>query len=380
MKKILYISGTRADYGLMQSTLRSIDNNPKLKLEIVATGMHLMEEFGTTLNEIKKDGFTYHIVEAKYEKDDRSSMVEFIGVLLQKLPSQIKEINPDIILLLGDRGEMLAGAIAGAYLGLPVAHIHGGEISSTVDDFIRNAITKLAHIHFPATELSAQRILKMGEPQETIFVTGAPGLDSILHEEVMEPENIACNYGLDLSQPIIIVIQHPVSMEVENARDQIRQTLEAMIDLSFQSVIIYPNSDAGGRKMIEVIKSYEFYQNIKAYKSIPRKEYLSLLNIASVLVGNSSSGIIEASSFRLPVVNIGTRQKGRERADNVIDAAYEKADIKSKILLCLSDENFKQKVKSCNNPYGNGKTGEKISAILSSIKITEKLLQKKSSY
>ena len=217
MKKILYISGTRADYGLMQSTLRSIDNNPKLKLEIIVTGMHLMEEFGTTIKEIKKDGFTYHIVEAKYEENDRSSMVEFIGLLLQKLPSQINEINPDIILLLGDRGEMLAGAITGTYLGLPVAHIHGGEVSSTVDDFTRHAITKLAHIHFPATELSAQRIFKMGEPQETIFVTGAPGLDSILHEELMEPENIALNYGLDLSQPIIIVIQHPVSMEVENS-------------------------------------------------------------------------------------------------------------------------------------------------------------------
>jgi UDP-hydrolysing UDP-N-acetyl-D-glucosamine 2-epimerase len=362
MKKILYISGTRADYGLMQSTLRSINNDPKLKLEIIATGMHLMEEFGTTLKEIKKDGFTYH------------------RVLLQKLPSLIKDINPDIILLLGDRGEMLAGAITGTYLGLPVAHIHGGEVSSTVDDFTRHAITKLAHIHFPATELSAQRIFKMGETQETIFVTGAPGLDSILHEELMEPENIARNYGLDLSKPIIIVIQHPVSMEVENACDQIRQTLEAIIDLNFQSVIIYPNSDAGGRKMIEVIKSYEFYQNIKTYKSIPRKEYLSLLNIASVLVGNSSSGIIEASSFRLPVVNIGTRQEGRERADNIIDAAYEKTDITSKILLCLFDENFKQKVKSCNNPYGNGKTGEKIIAILSNINITEKLLQKKSSH
>jgi UDP-hydrolysing UDP-N-acetyl-D-glucosamine 2-epimerase len=380
MRKILYISGTRADYGLMQSTLRSIDNNPKLKLEIVVTGMHLMKEFGMTLKEIKKDGFIYHIVEAKYEKDDRSSMVKFIGVLLQKLPSKIKEINPDMILLLGDRGEMLAGAITGTYLGLPIAHIHGGEISSTVDDLTRHAITKLAHIHFPATELSAQRILKMGEPQETIFVTGAPGLDSILHEELMEPENIACNYGLDLSQPIIIVIQHPVSMEVENAQNQIRQTLEAIVDLNFQTVIVYPNSDAGGRKIIEVIKSYELYQNIKAYRSIQRKEYLSLLNIASVLVGNSSSGIIEASSFRLPVINIGTRQEGRERADNVIDAAYEKTDIQSKILLCLFDENFKQKVKSCNNPYGNGKTGEKITAILANINITEKLLQKKSSH
>jgi GDP/UDP-N,N'-diacetylbacillosamine 2-epimerase (hydrolysing) len=380
MRKVLYISGTRADYGLMQSTLRSIDNNPKLKLEIVATGMHLMEDFGATLNEISKDGFSYHTIEAKYEKDYRSSMVEFIGVLLQKLPMKVKEINPDVILLLGDRGEMLAGAITGAYLGIPIAHIHGGEVSSTVDDFTRHAITKLAHIHFPATELSAQRILKMGELNENIFVTGAPGLDSILHEKLIEPEKIARNYGLDLSQPIIMVIQHPVSMEVEYARDQIRQTLEAIIDLKFQAVIIYPNSDAGGRRMIEVIENYELNPNIKAYRNIPRKEYLSLLNIASVLVGNSSSGIIEASSFRLPVVNIGTRQAGRERSNNVIDADYEKKDIKFKVLMCLYDEKFKQKVKNCSNPYGDGKTGAKIAAILSRINITERLLQKKLSY
>lgn len=380
MRKILYISGTRADYGLIQSTLRNIANHPELKLEIIATGMHLMEEFGTTVNEIRKDEFTYHIIEATYKKDDRRSMVEFIGVLLQKLSLKIKEINPDIILVLGDRGEMLAGAIAGVYLGIPVAHIHGGEVSSTVDDFTRNATTKLAHIHFPATELSAERIIKMGEPEETVFVVGAPGLDSILYERLIGSEKIADTYGLDLSRPIIVVIQHPVSMEIEYAQDQIRQTLDAMVDLKFQTVVIYPNADAGGRQMIEIINSYEHNPNLKVYKSIPRKEYLSLLKVASVLVGNSSSGIIEACSFRLPVVNIGTRQKGRERGENVIDADYEKGDIKSKIFMCLHDENFKQKVKNCNNPYGNGKAGEKITEILRSININEKLLQKKLSY
>lgn len=381
MRKILYISGTRADYGLIQSTLRNIDNYPELQLEIIATGMHLMEEFGTTVNEIKKDGFTYYAIEATYKKDDKSSMVEFIGVFLQKLSLKIKEINPDIILVLGDRGEMLAGAIAGVYFGIPVAHIHGGDISSTVDDFVRHAITKLAHIHFPATELSAERIIKMGEPEETVFVVGAPGLDSILHERLIESQKIADIYGLDLSKPIILVIQHPVSMEIEDTQDQIRQTLDAVTDLKFQTVVIYPNADAGGRRMIEIINMYEQNNsNIKTYKNIPRKEYLSLLKVASVLVGNSSSGIIEASSFKLPVVNIGTRQKGRERGENVIDANYEKEDIKSKILMCLYDINFKQKVKSCNNPYGDGKAGDKITQILCDININERLLQKKLSY
>lgn len=380
MRKILYMSGTRADYGLIQSTLRKIVDHPELQLEIIATGMHLMEEFGATANEIKKDGFIYHIIEATYEKDDRESMVEFIGVLLQKLPQKIKEVNPDIILVLGDRGEMLAGAIAGMYLGIPVAHVHGGEISSTVDDSIRHAITKLAHIHFPATKLSAERIIKMGEPEESVFAVGAPGLDSILNERLIESEKIADSYDLDLSRPIVMVIQHPVSMEIACAYYQIRETLDAVVELNLQTIIIYPNADAGGRRMIEVIESYEHNPNIKAYRNIPRKEYLSLLKTASVLVGNSSSGIIEASSLRLPVVNIGTRQKGRERGENVIDADYKKADIKSKIFICLYDETFKQRVNSCNNPYGDGKAGEKITEILSSININESLLQKKMSY
>lgn len=380
MRKILYISGTRADYGLIQSTLRNIDNHLGLKLEIVATGMHMMEEFGTTVNEIRKDGFTYHTIEATYKKDDRGSMVEFIGVLLQQLSLKVQKINPDIILVLGDRGEMLAGAITGVYLGIPVAHIHGGEISSTVDDFTRHAITKLAHIHFPATKLSAERILKMGEPKETVFVVGAPGLDSILYERLIEPEIIADIYDLDLSRPIVVVIQHPVSIEIGHAQDQIRQTLDAIVDLKFQTIVVYPNADAGGRQMIEIINSYEHNPNIKVYKNIPRKEYLSLLKVANVLVGNSSSGIIEASSFRLPVVNIGTRQRGRERGENVIDADYEKEDIESKILMCLYDNAFKQKMKSYNNPYGNGKAGEKITEILCDVNINERLLQKKLSY
>lgn len=380
MRKIAYISGTRADYGLMQSTLIEINNNPQLRLEVIVTGMHLMEEFGATVCEIEKDGFTFHIIEETYEKDDRASMARFVGELIIKLTDKLKEISPDAILLLGDRGEMLAGAIVGVYLGIPLAHVHGGEISSTVDDSARHAITKLSHIHLPATKKSAERIIKMGESKENVFVVGAPGLDSILHEKLIEPKGIAQMYDLDLSRPIAIVIQHPVSTEIDHARCQMQQTLDSVLELKIQTFLIYPNADAGGREMIEVIKKYENSPYIKTYKNIPRKEYLSLLNVASVLIGNSSSGIIEAASFKLPVVNIGSRQRGRERAENVIDSEYRKEDIISKTLKCLNDENFKRKVKTCKNPYGEGKTGEKIAEILCKINLDEKLLQKKMGY
>ena len=379
-RKILYITGTRADYGLMQSVMRKIEEHPKLELEIIVTGMHLMPEFGMTINEIKKDGFKIHEIDATYGEDNKESMANFVGGFIQLLTKKAKEIKPDLILLLGDRGEMLAGAIVGAYLTIPVAHLHGGEITSTVDEFSRHAITKLAHIHLPATEKSAERIIKMGEDPSNVFVVGAPGLDSILNESLIEPVELSKKYNLDLTQPIFIVVQHPVTTEVRAAHEHIRETLEAIVELRYQTILIYPNADAGGRGMIKVIKEYEKYLFINVFKNIPHIEYISLMKIVTAMVGNSSSGIVEAPSFGLPVINIGSRQEGRERAENVIDVDYDKEQIETAIKKALGDENFKEKVKKCKSPYGNGKAGVRIADILSKIKIDKKLLQKRLTY
>lgn len=380
MRKILYITGTRADYGLMQSVLKAIDEHPQLELEITATGMHIMDEFGMTINEIKKDGFRIHEISATYEKDNKGSMADFVGKTIQLLTKSIREINPDIILLLGDRGEMLAGAIVGAYLSIPVAHVHGGEITSTVDESARHAITKLAHIHFPATEKSAERIIKMGENPLNIFVVGAPGLDTILNADLIEPNELSRKYNLELSKPILLVIQHPVTIEIKDAADQMRETLEAISELKFQTILIYPNADAGGRKMIDVVKEYGNFSFITTFKSIPRREYLSIMKIANVMIGNSSSGIIEAPSFNLPVINIGCRQHGRERAENVIDVHYDRDQIISAIQKAIYDKDFRERVRNCKNPYGSGNTSQKIADILSKIKIDAGLLQKKITY
>jgi UDP-hydrolysing UDP-N-acetyl-D-glucosamine 2-epimerase len=376
-RKILYITGTRADYGLMKSVLKAIENHPHLNLEIIAAGMHLLPEFGMTITEVKKDGFKIHEIDATYEKDNKESMVSFIGKFIQLLTKKVNEIKPDIILLLGDRGEMLAGAIVGAYLTIPVAHLHGGEVTSTVDEFARHAITKLAHIHLPATELSAKRITQRGEEGWRVHVVGAPSLDLILNGKLLSKEEICKNLSINPKNPIFLVIQHPVTMEIEQAEKQMRETMEAITHLKQQTVVVYPNADAGGRKMIEVIKEYDKYPFIKIFKSIPHKEYLSLMKIASVMVGNSSSGIIEAPSFHLPAVNVGTRQEGRERSDNVIDVNYDKEEIINAINKAMQDLIFIEKVKKCKNPYGDGKTGEKVVNILNKIKIDNRLLQKK---
>jgi len=379
-RKILYVTGTRADYGLMRSALEKIEESRWLELELVVAGMHLMEEFGKTVEEIERDGFKFRVLNAAYEGDDQQSMAAFVGSLIRLLANGIKEINPDVILLLGDRGEMLAGAVVGAYMAIPVAHLHGGDISSTIDDPVRHAITKLAHIHLAATAKSAERIIKMEEEPWRVFVVGAPGLDSILKEQPADGLEIAVKYGLNLDEPLLLVVQHPVILEDMAPGEQIRETLEAISELGYQAVVVYPNADAGGREMIETIREYDRHSFIKSFKSLPRRDYLAMMRMASALLGNSSSGMIEAPSFGLPVINIGSRQDMRERGENVIDVCPETEAIKAAITKALFDRNFIAKARSSHNPYGDGTAGEKIVAILSHINIDHDLLQKKLSF
>jgi len=377
-RKIIFISGARADYGLMRETLLKIKNHKKLEIEIVATGIHLMPKFGMTVNEIKKDRFKIHELKAVYQEDSKYSMAKFIGKFIQLLIEKIRKARPDMILLLGDRAEMLAAAVVGAYLNISVAHIHGGERSASIDESARHAITKLSHIHLAATENSAHRIIKMGEDKSRVFIVGAPGLDSILNDKRIPPKEMAKKYDIDLSQPVILLIQHPVT--TEDSGRHIKETMEAVKELGLKTIVIYPNADTGGRKMIEVIERYRKYPFIKIYKNISHKDYLSLMAIASVIAGNSSGGLIEAPSFKLPAINIGNRQEGRERTINVIDVGYKKDEIKKAIKKAIYDKKLLKRLTRCKNPYGDGKTGARIADILSKILIDKKLIQKKISY
>jgi GDP/UDP-N,N'-diacetylbacillosamine 2-epimerase (hydrolysing) len=379
-RKIVYITGSRADYGLMRSVLFRINASPGLELHIIATGMHIMPEFGNTIEEIRRDGFNIHCVNSIYAHDTKESMVTFIGEFIQQCIRKIEEIQPDLILLLGDRAEMLGGAIVGVYMGIPVVHIHGGEVTMTVDEIARHAITKLSHIHLPATQDSADRIIRMGEDPNHVFVVGAPGLDQIREIESSKPEIICKKFNLDLSKPIILVIQHPVTLDEKNPVFQIQQTLEAIKEIHEQTLIIYPNADSGGRKMIDEIDKMKKNTYIHIVPSLPHTDFLSLLRIASVLVGNSSSGIIEAPSFGIPAVNIGTRQSGRTRGENVIDSGYDKNAIKSAILFALHDNEFRFRVKTAKNPYGDGKSAERIVDILEKMCLTPDLIQKRMMY
>jgi len=289
----------------------------------------------------------------------------------------LANIKPDILLVLGDRSEMLAGAIAATYLGIPIAHIHGGDISGNVDEPVRHAITKLAHIHFPATQESAQRIIKMGEEPWRVHVVGAPGLD-LISTVLAQNEQIGKKYKLDLNKPLLIVIQHSVVTEANQASAQIVETLEAIKELGHQTVIIYPNADAGGRRMIDVIKRYEDCSFIKVFESIPHMDYLKILSMARAIVGNSSSGIIEAPSLGVSVVNIGNRQFGRQRGQNVIDVDYKKEEI-IRAVRGILNRTCKNKL-PVDNIYGDGKAGERIAKVLSETVLEERLLKKRMTY
>lgn len=377
IKKIAVLTGTRAEYGLLKGILKHIEASPKLKLHLLVIGMHLSDEFGYTVKEIEKDGFKIDaMIDTLNRGDSGAEMTEYIGRSIIELAKEFKRIKPHILVILGDRSEALAGAIAASCMNIVVAHIHGGEISGSVDESFRHAITKLAHLHFVATKKSKERIISMGEDPSRIFVVGAPGLDNI-ESEIADREMVYKKYNLDKNEIKILLVQHPVVTEVENAENQIKETLDAIVDLKFKTIVVYPNADAGGRKIIKVIEEYaKNYDFIKPFKNIPRGEYLALMSAVDVMVGNSSSGIIEAPYFKLPVVNIGTRQKGRERTDNVIDVGYDKEEIKKAIKKALFDKNFRKKIKKCKNPYYKEKSAEKIVKTLERIKITKELLQK----
>jgi len=381
-RKVAVVTGTRAEYGILYPVLKAIEQHPKLQLLLIATGMHLSHEFGYTVQELEKDGF--HIdakVDMLLSNDTLSAMSKSIGIGIIGLAQTWEQVEPDVIVVLGDRMEPLAAAISGSYMNIPVAHIHGGDTGKGgLDESARHAITKFAHIHFPATRKSAERIIGMGEDRWRVHTVGSPALDTILNEPLPPPKIIAKRLGLDLSQRVILVVQHPVTTQVEEAPEQMGRTLQAIVEFQYPTIVIYPNSDAGGRRMIDVIKQYEGYPFIKTFKSLPRREYLSLMRVANVMVGNSSSGIIDAPSFGLPVVNIGIRQEGRERGKNVIDVAHKESDIARALERALSDKKFLTGVKKCENPYGDGKAGPRIARYLSQIAITPRLLQKRSTY
>lgn len=379
-RKIAYISGTRADFGLMTSVLKAIEESNKLQLQLYATGMHLMPEFGNTINHVKAEFPNTKIIPVTFSSDDRLGMASFTGDYLNKLIETLNQDKQDFILVLGDRVEMLCTALAATYLGIPTGHIHGGDKTSTVDEIARHAITKFASVHFTATEESAERIRRMGEETWRIHVVGAPALDFILNKKLPTREELFGKIGINPNTRVILIVQHPVSEQIDESGQQMEETIEAVKTFNLTAVITYPNSDPGGRKIIDIIERERNNPIFHIFPNLEYKDFLALEREAAVMVGNSSAGMIESSSFKTPVVNIGSRQKGRQHGKNVINVGYNREEIKGAIDRSLYDNEYLKKLGKIKNPWGDGKTSPQIVRTLEELKIDSKLLNKHITY
>lgn len=376
MRSICYISGTRADFGLMQSTLERIHQSEDLDLSICVTGMHLSDKYSTTVNEIVASGLRVgDRVSVDVDDCTGKGMSVSLGMQVVKMTEFLDRERPDLVLLLGDRGEMLAGAISALHLGIPVAHIHGGELSGTVDESIRHAISKLSHYHFASTEQSRDRLIKMGELPEHIHVTGAPGLDGLMDQSYIGRTELCEELKIDAAKPVALVVFHPVVQTASESGEQFKAVIEGALAAGVQLVILMPNSDAGGDYIRDLVPEYESKGLVSAVSHFPRSKYISWLACCDVLIGNSSSGIIEAASFKLPVVNVGDRQQRRERNKNVIDVDVDLTAVKEAVLLAINDKD-----NDGVNIYGDGHAGERIVELLTHLPLNKQLLNKCNAY
>ncbi|MCC2673785.1 MAG: neuC [Ramlibacter sp.] len=375
-RRICYVSGTRADFGLMQSTLRAIQAHPALRLEIVATGMHLSAAHGNTVRDIEGSGLPIRAtVPVDMEPATGATMARNIGRMLQAFSTLWEEQPPDIVLLLGDRGEMLAGALAAIHLNIPVAHIHGGERSGTVDEPVRHAITKVAHLHFTATNDARERVVRMGEAPERVWVTGAPGLDGLKELATQPRAELAREAGFDAARPMALLVFHPVLQEADAAGSQASAILDALAAQGVQVMALLPNADAGSEGIRTVLQQRSARGSLRLATHLPRAEFASWMAAADVMVGNSSAGIIEAATFGTPVVNIGLRQNQRERNANVTDCGVEAAAVDAAVRQALGHGKY-----PAHNAYGNGATGPRIAQLLADAPLDAALMMKTNAY
>jgi UDP-N-acetylglucosamine 2-epimerase (non-hydrolysing)/GDP/UDP-N,N'-diacetylbacillosamine 2-epimerase (hydrolysing) len=374
MRKVFIVIERRADYSRYKPILQKLKQDPFFEIYLVVTGICLLETHGKDVNYIKQDGFKIDAEIPMFDvngEDTGAEMVRSMSRVMTGLVNELEKAKPDIVLSGFDIGGNFAVTVAAAHMNIPVAHIQGGEVTGSIDESIRHAMSKFAHIHFPATELSKQRLIRMGEHPDSIYVVGCPSIDVLVNTPVLPREKVEEYLKVDLSKPTLLMIQHPVTTEWMNSFDQIKETIEAIKESKVQCIVLLPNNDAGYSKIIEFIKS----NDVKWFPSLPTDIFINLYRNVSALIGNSSSGIHETPTLKIPTINIGTRQQGRERAGNVIDVPNNKTKIVEAIKKAVFDEDFRKYVRSLENPYGNGTSAEQIVKILKIVPL-EGIVQK----
>ena len=374
MRKICIIVNSRANYSRIYSVLKAIQKHKKLKLQLVVGASALLYRFGKVVNKIEKDGFRpvaklYSIVEG----ENPVTMAKSTGIAIIELSTIFENLKPDIVLTVADRFETLATAVAASYMNIPLAHTQGGEQTGSIDESVRHAITKLAHIHFPATNKSKINLLKMGENKKFIFNYGCPSIDLIDNKKLKISSNLFTNIGgvgnkIDLFKPYLVILQHPVTTEYKSTINQINETILAIKKINMQTIWLWPNVDAGSDEISKRLRMFrEKYSKfpIRFIRNFDPEDYLKIIYNSSCLVGNSSSAIREGSYLGIPAVNIGTRQRDRERGTNILDVPYEKIKIFNAIKKQLKINKYRR-----SNLYGKGNSGIKIANKLATIKLS----------
>lgn len=379
MRTIGVVTGGRSDYGGYLPILRKIQAEPEFRLHLIVAGMHLASEFGRTVETIEADGFEVgECVEMLLASDTPQGIAKSIGLGTIGFAQAYARFRPDILLVVGDRFEMHAAVVAALPFTIPVAHVHGGELTQgALDDALRHSITKLSHLHFVAMEEYGRRVIQMGEEPWRVVVCGAPSLDNLHTVTLLGREELTARYGLALNAAPLLVTYHPVTLEYEETERQVRALLSALRASGLPVVFTAPNADTNGRIIIGLIQ--DFVGSSPSAWLVPNlgtQAYWSLMRHAAAMVGNSSSGIVEAPSFGLPVVNIGSRQEGRVRAENVIDVGNDADEILEAIRLAGSPE-FRARLRGLTNPYGDGRAAEMIVNRLRDIPLDRSLIVKR---
>jgi len=376
VRRIIYLSGTRADFGLLRSTLMRIAATPQLALQVLVTGMHLSHAHGHTVDEIRASGLAI-CAEVPLDMHTRSGPSMALGVAdcLRGVTEVLAAEQPDMLLVLGDRGEMLAGAIAALHLGIACIHIHGGERSGTVDEPVRHAISKLSSYHMVATQDACQRLLAMGEAPERIHVVGAPGLDDLAAAAALSRADCLAALGLAPHSRFVLAVFHPVVQQAAQAGAQTRALLQALRAVGLPVVWLEPNADAGALAVLDALQETALPPGSRRLAHLGRPLFAAALRHCELLAGNSSAGIIEAASFATPVVNIGDRQRLRLRSANVVDAAPDAAAIEAALHAAL-----RQGRSACENVYGDGQSAQRIASLLAVLPLSHALLEKVNTY
>ena len=378
--RILFVTGSRGEWGYIRPILRLIEKDPEIEYDLCVTNMHLLPDFGSSEDEIIKDGFEIkHRVFMSLDSYNHVSQVKSLGVFLTSMADILASNDYDFIMLAGDRGEQLMGAIAGAYTYIPVGHIQAGEVSGNIDGAARHAIGKLAHVHFASNVDAEERLIKLAEEKFRVFNTGAPQVDEMVQTPLLDPEYFENKYNFDITKEFFLVVQHPVTEEYDEAENQINTTFNVLEKYQQKKVIILPNNDAGSIAIQNVIKQRKTLEHI-VFANLSRIEYLTLMRYSSLIIGNSSSGLLEAPTYNIPAVNIGRRQDGRVSGLNVIHTDFCETKIKKAIKKALSNDFKRMLEKDGFNPYGDGNSSENILKIVKEIHDMKDLTIKKLTY